>query len=152
MSVLARLTQRERVLVLGLLPVAIGFAAYQFAWVPLAQSRMALTAEIISYRTVQAAAQTARSAPVQRVDRARPSDPLPTRIARSAEAAGVALRRLEPEGALVRVTLDDAAFETVIGWIAEMERDHAIILRALELDRRTAPGVVSARMTLETAP
>ena len=77
--------------------------------------------------------------------------PLATRITESAELAGVLVRRLEPEGAVVRVSLDDAPYETVVNWVAKMESDAAIALVAIELDRRTAPGIVAARLTLENA-
>ena len=77
--------------------------------------------------------------------------PLATRITASAELAGVLVRRLEPEGAVVRVSLDDAPYDAVINWVAAMETDAAIALVAIELDRRTAPGIVAARLTLENA-
>jgi type II secretory pathway component PulM len=47
--------------------------------------------------------------------------------------------------------LDDAPYETVVNWVAKMESDAAIALVAIELDRRTAPGIVAARLTLENA-
>ena len=52
---------------------------------------------------------------------------------------------------VVRVSLDDAPYDAVINWVAAMETDAAIALVAIELDRRTAPGIVAARLTLENA-
>ncbi len=151
MNAFSNLSAREKLLVLLVLPAVILFALYQFAWLPLSLARIDAKIQIASYRALTQAAgtqgdQTRFTAPV-----APPTTPLPTRITQSAVSAGVLVRRLEPDGALVRVTLDDAPFDAVIAWIVTMEADHAITLVSLELDRRTVPGIVAARLALETS-
>ncbi|MGR3467242.1 MAG: type II secretion system protein GspM [Shimia sp.] len=151
MSVLASLNPRERLLVFAVLPVALLVALYQFAWLPLADLRAEHSARIADYRTVTVAAATMDSAPVVQ---AAPADPRPlaTRITATAQAAGLPLRRLEPEGPRIRVLVEDAPFADLIAWIAEMETGAGLRLVSLEVDRRAAPGTVSARLILEDAP
>ena len=77
--------------------------------------------------------------------------PIATRVTRSAEAAGVVLTRIEPAGDGLAALVDEASFDAVIGWIADMEATGDLSLRAIEIGRRPVPGVVSARLDLETA-
>ena len=78
-----------------------------------------------------------------------PDGPISARVTRSAQAAGIALARLEPRGAELTALVDEAPFEAIIDWIAEMERTEAVRLTGIAIDRRPAPGVVSARLDLE---
>ncbi|WP_439150290.1 type II secretion system protein GspM [Sulfitobacter sp.] len=151
MNAFHRLSLREKILVLIALPLVTLFAGYQYGWVPLSEARMAARAEIRGYQTLIAAVENQGNQPAQLGSVPVITTPLATRITDSANLAGVLVRRLEPEGAMVRVSLDDAPYDTVIGWIAAMETDAAIALVALEMDRKTAPGIVAARLTLETA-
>jgi general secretion pathway protein M len=77
--------------------------------------------------------------------------PLPARITKSAQDTGLVLRRIEPEGSGSRVTLDEAAFSTVLLWIADLEEQHDVSVRAIEIDRRPTPGIVSARLLLDVS-
>lgn len=145
----ANLSTRERVLVAGAVPVALALAIYQFAWVPLQDSRAELVRDIAAYRLVTDAAARHVNAPV--AVEAPPMVPIATRVTQSADAAGLQLRRLEPEGASLRVTLDDEDFSTIMLWISEMDVNQGVRVAALEVERRPAPGVVSARLLLEDA-
>lgn len=151
MNIFDRLSRRERILLLIALPLVILFAGYRFGWVPLTETRMAARAEIQGYKTLIEAAANQGNQPAQVDTVAVVTAPLATRITDSADLAGVLVRRLEPEGAIVRVSLDDAPYDAVLRWIAAMESDEAIALVAIEMDRRTAPGIVAARLTLENA-
>ena len=148
MKVLNALSPRERLLILIVLPLVVVFAGYNFLWLPLTEARAVARSEIASYKSITDAVANRSAEPVLQQPEAILA-PLPTRIARSAENAGVLVRRLEPEGSLVRITLDDAQYDDVILWIANMEAQDQIIVTALEMDRRTAPGVVATRLTLE---
>lgn len=144
----ARLTLRERVMIVAVVPLAALLALFQFAWVPLQDARAARLAEISAYRLVTAAA-------VRRATNPEPEaapalvDPIAARVTQAADSAGLQLRRLEPEGTGLRVTLDDVQFSDLMLWLADMETTFAVRVAALEVDRRTAPGVVSARLLLE---
>ena len=144
----SRLSLRERVLLAAALPLALVLMLYQFAWVPLQDARAARLEEIAAYRMVSAAA-ARRAADPTPVAAPAPADPIATRVTQSAEAAGLQLRRLEPEGAGLRVTLDDVSFDALMLWLAEMQTTFAVRIAALEVDRRPAPGIVSTRLLLE---
>lgn len=150
MSALSRLNPRERVLVLGALPLILVVALVWYVWLPLTEERRARTAEIAAYRLIAASAEAAAShpedaRPTPNADRA----PLAARVTASAEAAALSLRRLEPEGELLRVTVDEADFDSVLSWITHLETQAAVGVAAIEAERRLAPGVVSLRLTLE---
>ena len=61
MSALSRLNPRERLLVLGVLPVVAVLALIWYVWLPLQDHRRALTERIADYRLVEA---SARAGPV----------------------------------------------------------------------------------------
>jgi len=155
MSALSTLSPRERLLILLVLPLALLFIGYRFGWQPLDAARDAREAEIASYRLVavtagEVAAQAAarpQGAALEEPD----AEPLAARVTASAEAAGLSLIRLEPEGDSLRVAVADAGFAQVALWISDLEAERDVTLGAIEMDRRTAPGTVSARLLLEPA-
>ena len=152
MSALARLTPRERWLILGAVAFGLVLLGWVLLWQPVQRDREALRARIADALTVQAAldrhppdtAVRAASAPV-------PGGPISARVTRSAQAAGIALARLEPRGAELTALVDEAPFVAIVDWIAEMERAEGVRLTGVAIDRRPAPGVVSARLDLEDA-
>lgn len=143
-----RLTLRERVLLALVGPLALLVGLYQFAWLPLQDARADRLSKIAAYRQITAAA-ARRAADPAPVAAPAPADPIATRVTQSAEAAGLQLRRLEPDGAGLRVTLDDVPFGTVMLWLADMQASFAVRVAAIEMDRRPAPGTVSTRLLLE---
>ena len=147
MSALASLSARERMLLLLVLPLVLLVAGWRLAWVPISDARAAREAEIAGYRMVAEAVSRAGATPL-----AAPPDaaPLATRVTTSAEAAGLPLSRLEPEGESLRVTVAEAGFAQLVRWLADLEGE-GVLVSAVEMDRRTAPGVVSARVLLEGA-
>ena len=149
---LQTLTQRERTLVSLALAGVIVAATFQFVWLPVQAKRAALSAEISGYaQIIDRIAALGPETPVLQTA-AGPATPLSTRVTQSAEVAGLVLRRLEPEGDMLRVTLDDVAFANVILWLSDLEATHAVIVDAIEVDRRPAPGIVSARLLLRGNP
>ena len=141
------MTARERLLLGLALPAVLVGAGYQLAWTPIEASRAEARAEIAAWRQLRAAAARA-GGPAPEIalpDRG----PLGPRVTRSAEGFGIAPSRLEPEGERLRVVIDEAPWEDLVLWIAAMESDEGLRLAAAEVDRRAAPGAVSARLTLE---
>ena len=152
MQMLQTLTQRERTLVSLALAGVILAATFQFVWLPVQAKRAALSAEIAGYaQIIDRIAALGPETPVLQTA-AGPATPLSTRVTQSAEVAGLVLRRLEPEGDMLRVTLDDVAFANVILWLSDLEATHAVIVAGIEVDRRPAPGIVSARLLLRGDP
>ena len=152
MQMLQTLTQRERTLVSLALAGVILAATFQFIWLPVQAKRAALSTEIAGYAQVmdRIAAMGPDTPILQPATGAIP--PLSTRVTQSADVAGLVLRRLEPEGDMLRVTVDDVAFANVILWLSDLETTHAVIVAGIEVDRRPAPGIVSARLLLRGNP
>jgi general secretion pathway protein M len=67
---------------------------------------------------------------------------------------GGALKREEPEGQnIVRVWLEQAAFDDVVEWLDDLQRRFGVSVTNITVDKRDMPGRVDARITLEkTAP
>ena len=144
------LSRRERLLLaLGAL-VVVAVVGWTFLWQPLAESRAALEDRIAAVRSV---AVTLDTYPEDGTPRpvAAPDEPVATRVTRSAERAGVPLSRIERQGEGLTALVDEAPFDAVVGWIAEMEREAGLRLVAVELSRRPTPGAVSARLDLSPA-
>jgi general secretion pathway protein M len=62
----------------------------------------------------------------------------------SAAAARLSIQRMEPEGGNTRVELGDAPFSQVVAWLADVERTSRLRVQQSQIDRKGAPGVVSA--------
>ena len=150
--ILQNLSPRERSLVTLLLPVVVLAGIFQFVWLPVQASRIARQSEIAAYTQVIDRVAALGTTSGSNLIIATPTIPLSTRITQSAESAGLSLRRLEPEGDMLRVTLDDVAFANVMLWLSDLEVSQSVIVSAIEIDRRTAPGMVSARLLLKGTP
>ncbi|MDH3899450.1 MAG: type II secretion system protein M [Gammaproteobacteria bacterium] len=62
---------------------------------------------------------------------------------------GPALKRVEPEGSdAVRVWLDAAAFDVVVGWLEVMSSRYGADVDSITLERAEAAGRVNVRLTL----
>jgi len=65
---------------------------------------------------------------------------------------GPALKRVEPEGSdAVRVWLDGAAFDAVVGWLEVMSSRYGADVDTITLERADAAGLVNVRLTLRAA-
>lgn len=76
--------------------------------------------------------------------------PLPNLLTQRAKNVGLSIRRLDPSGATLSVTLDDAPYAAVVGWMAELTEKDRLRISSVEMGRRTAPGFISTRITLES--
>lgn len=149
---MSQLSPRERNLILLALLVAVIGGGYRFVWLPTEAGRQSARQEIAAYRQLTAAIDAFdRGAQPVAAPAAVSDVPMATRVTASAQEAAMPIRRLEPEGARLRVTLEEVAFVDVIDWLARLEADYDMRLAAVELDRRPLPGIVSARITLEPA-
>ena len=147
---LDNLSGRERTLVLALLPLSVIAMGYLGLWQPVQAARAAYRVDIGAYAQLSATVAAMQAQPaLPRTATAGEGLPLSTRITQSAEAAGLQLRRLEPEGDRIAVTLDNAAYASVILWLSDLEVGQSVLLVQIDLDRRVAPGTVSARLLLE---
>ncbi|UCC56330.1 MAG: type II secretion system protein M [Gammaproteobacteria bacterium] len=72
-----------------------------------------------------------------------------TDAAARAANLGSALKRVEPEGSdAVRVWLDGAAFDVVVGWLEVMSSRYGADVDTITLERAQAVGRVNVRLTL----
>lgn len=148
MSALARLTVRERVLLLGAAAALLLLAAVHLVWFPLQARAAQHRAEIAAYLELGEAARRAAARPVAAPAPA-PSEPAASRVTRSAEVAGLTLTRLEPGPQGLGVLLAEAPFDGLVDWLARLETEERLAVTAAEIDRRITPGTVTARITLE---
>lgn len=64
---------------------------------------------------------------------------------------GPALKRVEPEGQdSVRVRLEGASFDAMVGWLSGLARGSQVFATSLSIERADANGQVDARLTLHT--
>ncbi len=66
----------------------------------------------------------------------------------SAAAAQLPLLRTVPVGSNIQVSLQDAPFDTVMTWIADVEATSNLRLKSLQLSGQGAPGLVTAELVL----
>jgi len=70
----------------------------------------------------------------------------------SARTAGLgdALKRVEPDGSTgVRVWLEGAPFDSVIGWLRVMSSSYGVDVDSASIERTSTPGRVNARLSLQ---
>ncbi|HEY6599023.1 MAG TPA: type II secretion system protein M [Pseudomonadales bacterium] len=84
----------------------------------------------------------------QRVNGSPEAGSLLTLVANSAARAGLSLLRYQKEGDGVAVVLENQPFNSLIGWIAALERDDNVTVKQISIDGQSAPGLVNARITL----
>lgn len=151
MTWLKSLSLRERIMLIAILPLAMLAVVYQFVWKPMSATNNDYVDQIASYRliidTVNLNEQTTKKSETAPTPAAN-TVPLATRITRSGEAAGITLRRIEPDGDGIRITLTDTSFSQLTLWLADMEQNFMVVATAIEIDRRPEPETVSARILL----
>lgn len=143
-------TPRERVLLALMAAVGLGAAAHALAWQPLSARREAILAGIAAHVAAERYLTEGGTVPQPAPARSALSDqPLPTRLTQSAQTLGLTVRRLDPAGeGAAEVKLDEAPFDLVMAWLIALERDQGLALRAFTLQRRPAPGVVAATVSV----
>ncbi len=65
---------------------------------------------------------------------------------------GTALASSEPSGSNgLRVRLDKAPFDTLVGWLARLSEQHGISVESATIDNAGAPGIVNAGIVLQAS-
>jgi general secretion pathway protein M len=96
---------------------------------------------------VQSVAPILRQIPVH----AASSESLNALIDRSSRDAGLAgsITGVDPAGpSQVRVRLENAPFDTVVGWLVGLQQSQGVAISSAAIDRAQAPGRVNATLTL----
>ena len=74
-------------------------------------------------------------------------------IDRSAKKSGLAsvMKRIQPEGeAGVRVWFENAAFDELIKWLAQIEAKHGLVVNEINIEQTESAGLVNVRVFLES--
>lgn len=139
-------TARERWLLIAGGAAVLIWIVFALVWQPMQVRRDAVSRQIALYERAIGALQAA-PAPTA----AAPVDPrsLNAIVTDAAGGFGLYIRRLEPEGNRIRVTVNDAAFQSLILWLDAMQRDSGLRASELDMTRGPAPGVVNATLVLE---
>lgn len=152
----ARLAPRERWMVLTALAVLGATLFYLMAWEPLAQARQREAAALETARAQANRLEVIGAAVVGSAGATRPaaSSRNQSLLAAVDQAArgptlGKAPSRLQPEGdGEVRVWLERTAFDNLVRWIGELDRQHGVQVTTADIERLSEPGLVDARLTL----
>lgn len=146
------LNARERLLVsAGLVIVGITLL-YLIIWEPVAKAHLQREADLATARQVavriELLAGQARSNPSAGASRGLSLLSAVDQASKSG-LLNKPLSRIQPEGdAEVKVWLEAVSFESLIGWIAQMQTRDGIIVRAAQIEKDAAPGTVSAQLSL----
>jgi len=70
-------------------------------------------------------------------------------VTRSAEGAGLALTRVQPEdGGSVSIILQDQPFNEVVSWLHQIEQNNGVTIERGAFDATSSPGMINAQIRL----
>lgn len=147
---------RERGLIVVGTVLVMMLLSYVLAWEPLRNSDRRLRQNVAERRADLAWMRQAAEE-IKRLGGAGAARPvadnrsLLTLVDQTARAAGLgaALKRVAPQGDdKLSAQLDGAEFDKLIPWLSALERDQAIAIISLNVDRTDAPALVNARIVL----
>jgi len=150
------LQPRERILIAAAGALLFITIVYAMLWVPMQRDLRHVRAALPQAQT-NLAQMRAQLSQVQQLKATRPTGAsqvsLQTAVEQTTTAAGIntAISRLETRGPkTVDVSLDNVAFNTVVRWLADLQKKHPIQIETATIDRQSAPGIVNVRLTLRT--
>lgn len=154
---LSREPRERRTLLLGALVLAL-ILLYTLGWQPLvkgiAQQQRSIAAQQETLQWMQgAAAEIAllrgKQTPQQAAHANQPLLSIVESTAKNITRAGGTLKRIEPKGAdSVQVWLEQASFDQMILWLNTLQKDSAIHVDTLTIDKQKTEGIVDVRVTL----
>lgn len=157
---LENLAPRERMMLAGGVVVLVLLLFYSLVWDPLSSGVRDLRAEVEAQRdTLQVMRRSATEVKALRAvsggaaARGLGGRSLLAVVDQSARSSGLgpALKRVEPEGKdNVRVRLEGASFDAMIGWLSGLAKKSQVFATSLSIERTDAPGRVNVRLTLHT--
>lgn len=148
--------REQRIVLFGAIALAI-MLFYGLIWDPLSGGVQRLEADTRA-RSETLAWMEQSSAEVKRLRGAggqarqqRGGESLLTLVDRSAREGGLggALQRVQPEQeGTVRIWLEAAAFDDMMHWLAQLERQNGVAVKSATVESAAASGRVSARLEL----
>ncbi|MBN1237163.1 MAG: type II secretion system protein M [Gammaproteobacteria bacterium] len=145
---------RERVVLAAGAALAAVIVFWAFVWTPMRDGSTELR-ERVSQKT-QLLVDLQRASALAPVEGDRPAPSAGTQslvvlIDRTAQSHGVAgaLTRTRPEGAdAINVTVRDAAFDELVGWLVTLQTAHALTVESATFNGSRAPGLVNGQLLL----
>lgn len=141
-------TPRERVLLAVLAGIAAIALVLALIVRPLQTARAEALADIRTYETLNSGLRAAGSGSGVAAIPQRTGSPSEI-VTASAGAFGLTITRIEPEAAGVRVTMENAAFDGVVNWLADLARTSRLRATDVRLERRPVLGAVNAQILME---
>lgn len=147
--------REQRMVLLGTVVVG-ALLLWQLVWHPWQargdqlQQTVAEQRELVAWVEAAAAALQAAQGPSERGASGRQGVSLLVLADSSARAAGLghALRRVQPEGAQVRLWFEQAAFDDVMRWLDGLIGEYGVVASSLNAERSEAKGRVNLQVTL----
>jgi general secretion pathway protein M len=157
MSYLNQLNERERLLLMIAVPLLVIVLSYAIVWRPFSshveelQQRVERQQEVLQY--MHSAARQVKQLRRQQAltSRSGANQSLLALVDRTVKQAKLAraLKRVEPDGAdKVKVRLEGAGFDDMIGWLESLQQRYTIAVEDISIDVQDDPGTVNARLTL----
>ncbi len=149
------LQPRERLLVGGAVVFILAVLVYTLLWAPLQRNLEHLRAAVPKEHE-QLVWMRTQVSQAQRLRGGAPSSGTATGgllsfIEQSAQAYGVkaGLKRVEPDGANgARVALDGVSFNSLVGWLANLQKQGSVRVENATVEPQPASGIVNARLVL----
>lgn len=157
----AALAARERRVLGGGGLALAAILAWLLVWEPVSSARAARESSLADARALAAqlevlAAEVQRGAP-RTGAMAGANQSLLSVVDQSRKASALQKppSRLQPEGdTTVRIWLEDVPYDALIRWLNDLQSRYGVRVDSADIERKTAPGTVDARLTLMrgTAP
>ena len=139
---------REQGLILACSALIAVYLAVTLLWQPLLAHRAMAVAQISTYEHALGA--VARLPPV--TVKAKDARPIARILTETAPDFGLAIRRIDATDIAADLTLEDAAFDSVVLWLDTLEGEHGLSIASLQITRRPQAGLVAATLTLKVVP
>ncbi len=139
-------TPRERRLLMVLGGTALLVLLIIGIYRPLSEARAEAIADIHTYEVL--AAQLRIAGPELARLRSMDRSASPGIITSSASTFGLTINRLDPQGDVIRVALQDAAFTQLVQWLVQLETTSTLRISEIRVDRGPNPGIVNAQIAL----
>lgn len=144
--------EREQRLLLAVAAVVILAILYWGLWAPLAngaaqsqQQRLAAEREL---EWLQAQAEGyVRSGGGGASTANVPTDEasMSTLVNSSARTFNIAISRMQPQGEMLQLWIDEVPWKQLLGWLEQLQREHGIVVNSVDLARGDSQGRVKVR-------
>jgi len=152
---IARLNERERLLLLLAGGLVLLLLIYVLAWRPLDQNLESMGRLVSQQQAdlewMQVSAMKVKQLRSQNTVKRGRQQSLLSLVDQTVRRSGLAqaLKRVEPEGAdKVTVRLEQAGFDAVVGWLENLQQTNGVMIQTISVDRQERDGMVNARLTL----